>query len=315
MYLYFGEIASYGDSVRIIKEPEIEITNYTRGENVTPQDIVDEDFTLIIDQANKFSFQVEDIEAAHSHIKWMDLATNRAGFRMKDQFDAEVLGYLTGYKQSTLNAPADTLRVLADMPGTRAVDTAGVDELLTSNKLIRGTFLSAGGDNSIPLAPRFPGAQTKPTDNISPLQLIARMSTRLDLQNVDQDGRWLIVSPEFIELLKDEDSRLINVDTAEKGALRNGKIGRQIHGFDIYVSNSLPRVGTGPSTTGATAQNTNYGIVVAGHKSAVATAQNLTKTENFRSTTTFADIVRGLQVYGRKILRPEAIVTAKWNVA
>jgi len=312
---YFGEIASFGDSVKIIKEPDVQIREYTRGKTIQPQNLTDEDFTLVVDKANEFAFQIEDIEKAHSHINWQSLATDRAGFRLKDQFDAEVLGYMSGYKQSTMGAPADTLRVLGDMPGTRAVSTAGVDELLTSNKLIRGSFISGGGDNSIPVAPRFPGAQSKPADNVSPLTLIARMARNLDLQNVDQSGRWLVIDPVFAEMLKDEDSRMVNADTAEKGGLANGNLGKRIHGFDVYMSNSLPRVGTGATTVGATAQNTNYGVLIAGHSSAVASAENITKTETFRSQETFADVVRGMHVYGRKLLRPEALITAKFNVA
>lgn len=312
---YFGEIASFGDSVKIIKEPDIQIRPYSRGKLITPQELIDEDFTLVVDQANEYAFQLEDIEQAHSHINWMSLATDRAGFRIKDQFDAEVLGYMAGYKQSAIGSPANTLRVLADMPGTKAIATAGADELLTSNKLIKGSFLAAGGDNSIPVAPRFPGQQTKPTDLVSPVTILARMARNLDLQNVDQAGRWVVIDPVFAEMLKDEDSRLFNADTAEKGGLRNGQIGKQIQGFTVYMSNSLPRVGGGPSTVGTTSQNTDYGVIIAGHNSAVATAENLTKTETFRSQETFADVVRGLQVYGRKILRPEGIVTAKYNIA
>lgn len=312
---YFGEIANYGDSVRIMKEPEIEIRSYTRGKVIQPQTIVDEDFTLIIDQANEYSFEVEDIEAAHSHINWMSLATDRAGWRMKDQFDAEVLGYIAGYKQSAIGAPADTVRTANDIPGTKAIDTAGADELLASNKLTRGSFLSGGSTNSIPVAPRFPGQQTKPTDYVSPLTILARMSRILDTQNVPKDGRWIVIDPVFSEMLKDEDSRLFNADYSDKGGLRNGRIGGMLHGFEIFESNSLPRLGTGPATVGTTGQATNYGVIVAGHKGAVATAENFAKTEKMRSTDKFADVVRGLHVYGRKILRPESITTAIYNVA
>ena len=80
----------------------------------------------------------------------------------------------------------------------------------------------------------------------------------------------------------------------------------------VYI---LVVLGTGPTTVGTTNQNTNFGVIVAGHDSAVASAENITKTENFRSQEAFADVVRGLHVYGRKILRPEALVTAKYNVA
>jgi hypothetical protein len=56
-------------------------------------------------------------------------------------------------------------------------------------------------------------------------------------------------------------------------------------------------------------------VLVAGHASAVATAEQIAKTETFRSQTTFADVVRGMQLYGRKILRPEALFTANYNLA
>jgi hypothetical protein len=81
------------------------------------------------------------------------------------------------------------------------------------------------------------------------------------------------------------------------------------------VSNNLPAIGTGPGTAGTANQNDNYGIIVAGHESAVATAETITKTETYRDPDSFADIVRGMHVYGRKLLRPEAIVRAKYNVA
>ena len=62
---YFGEIANMGDSVKIIKEPEITVKAYARGTTVTPQDLDDEDFSLTIDKANYFAFKLDDIEEAH----------------------------------------------------------------------------------------------------------------------------------------------------------------------------------------------------------------------------------------------------------
>lgn len=313
---YMGEISSFGDAVRIVKEPDVQIRPYSRGKIIQPQDLIDEDYTLVVDQANEFAFHIEDVEQAHSHINWMALATDRAGWRLRDQYDTEVLAYLAGFKQSIPNGVGDTLRTLADMPGTRAITTAGVDELLTINKLTRGSFLTTGtASHVIPIAARFPGQQTKPTDNISPMQLLARMSRNLDQQNVAQDDRWVVVDPVFTEMLRDEDARIMSNDYSDKGGLRNGLIGKQIHGFTVYQSNALPRVGLGPSVSGTTSQIANYGVVVAGHKMAVASAENLTKTEGFRSQETFADVVRGLHVYGRKLIRPEAIVTAIYNAA
>ena len=139
------------------------------------------------------------------------------------------------------------------------------------------------------------------------------MSRLLDQQNVDSQGRWLVVDPVFMELLKDEDSRLFNADFGG-GGLQNGQVGTQIHGFTVYTSNNLPTLGTGPSTTG-TNSSTNFGVIVAGHSSAVATAEQINKTETYRDPDSFADIVRGMHLYGRKILRPEALVNAIYHLA
>ena len=313
---YFGEIAQMGDSVRIIKEPEITVKEYARGAQITPQDLDDEDFTLTIDKANYYAFKVDDIEEAHSHVNFQSLASDRAAYRLADQFDQEVLGYLSGFKQSALSTAAGTANDVVS--GSKAVTTAGSDELLTSMKLRKDSFgnitTSSAGDHSIPLAARLPGATALPTATASPLMVISRMGRLLDQQNVDTQGRWLVVDPVFVELLKDEDSRLLNSDFGGSG-LQNGLVINNLHGFTVYTSNNLPSVGTGPATTGSANQNSNFGVIVAGHSSAVATAEQINKTETYRDPDSFADIVRGMHLYGRKILRPEAIVTAKYNAA
>jgi len=314
---YFGEISAQGDTVKIIKEPEISVSSYARGTQISAQDLDDEDFSLVVDKANYFAFKIDDIEEAHSHVNFMDLATNRAAYRLADQHDQEVLGYLSGFKQSALHADADTVN--DQVNGTKAVTTAGSDELLTSMKLRKDSFgniaTASAGDHSIPVAARLPGATALPTATASPAMVVARMARLLDQQQVDKQGRWLVVDPVFMEIMADEDSRLLNADYGESGALRNGLVLNNLHGFRVYSSSNLPSVGTGSGTTGSANQNTNYGVIVAGHDSAVATAEQINKTETYRDPDSFADIVRGMHLYGRKILRPEAIVTAKYNAA
>src|SRR6056300_760880 len=170
---YFGEIAAQGDTVRIIKEPEISVSSYARGTQITAQDLDDEDFSLVIDKSNYFAFKVDDIEEAHSHVNFMDLATNRAAYRLADQYDQEVLGYLSGYKQSALHTDADTVNTTVN--GTKAVATADSDELLASMKLDATDFnLNDGGaavaGEAIVVVPRLPGATTIATASASPLQ-------------------------------------------------------------------------------------------------------------------------------------------------
>jgi hypothetical protein len=314
---YFGEISAQGDTVKIIKEPEISVSSYARGTQVSAQDLDDEDFSLVVDKANYFAFKMDDIEEAHSHVNFMSLATDRAAYRLADQYDQEVLGYLSGYKQSALHANAGAVN--DQVNGTKAVTTAGSDELLTSMKLRKDSFgnitTGSAGDHSIPLAARLPGATELPTATASPVMVVARMGRLLDQQQVDTAGRWLVVDPVFMELLRDEDSRFLNADFGDSGSLRNGLNLNNFFGFRLYVSSNLPSVGTGAGTTGSANQNANYGVIVAGHDSAVATAEQINKTETYRDPDSFADIVRGMHLYGRKILRPEALVTAKYNAA
>ena len=313
---YFGEIANMGDTVKIIKEPEISVSAYLRGTTISQQDLTDNDFSLVVDKANYFAFKVDDIEEAHSHINFQTLASDRAAFRLADQHDQEVLGYLAGYKQAALHANAGAVN--DQVNGTKADATAGTDELLAANKLKKVSFgnitTASAADHSIPVAARLPGATALPTAYVSPAMLVARMARLLDAQNVPTQGRWIVVDPVMMEVLRDEDSRLLNADFGGAG-LQNGMVLNNFHGFRVHVSNNLPSVGTGASTTGTANQNTNYGVIVAGHDSSVATAEQINKTETYRDPDSFADIVRGMHLYGRKILRPEGLVTAKYNLA
>jgi hypothetical protein len=278
--------------------------------------LTDNDFSLVVDKANYFAFKVDDIEEAHSHINFQTLASDRAAFRLADQHDQEVLGYLAGYKQAALHANAGVVNNVVN--GTKANAAAGTDELLAANKLNKVSFgnitTASAADHSIPVAARLPGATALPTAYVSPAMLVARMARLLDAQNVPTQGRWIVVDPVMMEVLRDEDSRLLNADFGGAG-LQNGLVLNNFHGFRVHVSNNLPSVGTGPSTTGTANQNANYGVIVAGHDSSVATAEQINKTETYRDPDSFADIVRGMHLYGRKILRPEGLVTAKYNLA
>tara|TARA_R110000782_G_scaffold5568_2_gene19286 strand:+ start:662 stop:1717 length:1056 start_codon:yes stop_codon:yes gene_type:complete len=308
---YFGEIAAMGDSVKIIKEPEITVKAYERGTTITPQDLDDEDFSLTIDKANYFAFKVDDIEEAHSHVNFQSLASDRAAYRLADQFDQDVLGYLAGYKQSAIGSVGNTVNDVVN--GSNAVGST-TDELLASMKLDASDFNGGSGGDAIAILPRT-GSGAAPTNagDANPLQVIARMSRLLDQQNVDTQGRWLVLDPVFIEVLKDEDSRLFNTDFGGSG-LMNGVVSNNIHGFTVYTSNNLPQAGSGSSFSG-TNSAVNFGVIVAGHSSAVATAEQINKTETYRDPDSFADIVRGMHLYGRKILRPEALVNAAYHLA
>jgi len=313
---YFGDIANQGDVVRIQKEPDVTVNALERHTGITVQKLADTDFQLTIDKANYFAFKMDDIEEQFSHIDFVSLAADRAAYKMADAIDVDVLLYMTGTASSGQYSTA--------VSGTAQHPTAGEinGEFLKVNQLdmsdmtnITTSASSSTTGDSIPIAPRLPGATAKATTTASPLQVIARMARQLDTGNVDSRGRYLVVDPIFVEMLKDEDSRLFNSDFGGNGQLMNGLVADNIHGMKLYVSNNLPTDGTGPGTSGVTAQDDNFGIILAGQEEAVASAEQINKVENYRDPDSFADIVRGMHLYGRKILRPQALVTARYNAA
>lgn len=262
---YFGEIADAGDTVKIIKEPQLTVTPYKRGTTVATQDLTDDELTLVVDQANYFAFKVDDIEKKQAHLNWESLASNNAGYKLKDAFDVNVL--------TAMIAGANATKYVGTTAAPQAV---GFD----------------AGD-------------------MSPLAVMNRLSRYLDENNVPTEGRWFVAGPVFWELMQDENSKLIDRDFADGDILRNGQITRGlIRGFKCYTSNNLPVAGTGPGSTGLA----NYGYALAGHMSSTATAEQISKTESFRDPDSFADVVRGLHVFGRKVLRPEALLKCVYNM-
>ena len=311
---YFGEIANQGDTVRIQKEPDVTVNALQRHTGISVEKLDDQDFSLTIDKANYFAFKMDDIEEQFSNVDFTSLAADRAAYKMADAMDADVLSYLSGHT----SAGAFITTTSGDAQHPTAGNLTG--ELLTANHLdatdfgnltISGT--ATAGD-SVPLAPRLPGATALSATTVSPLTVLARMARKMDTANVDARGRWVVLDPVFVEMLKDEDSRMLNGDFGGSG-LQNGLVLNNIHGFRVYVSNALPAKGTGAGTSGTTAQDANYGVVVAGQDDAVASAEQINKVENYRDPDSFADIVRGMHLYGRKILRPEALITARYNAA
>ena len=312
---YFGEIANQGDTVRIQKEPDVTVNSLERKTAITVEDLNDEDFSLVIDKANYFAFKMDDIEEQFSNVDYVSMAADRAAYKMADAMDADLLSYMSGHTTAGVK--------ITTTSGDAQHDTAGslTGEFLTANHLdmsdighiTTAASASTTGD-SIPLASRLPGATALSTTVTSPLTVVARMARTMDVANVDARGRWLVVDPVFLEILKDEDSRLLNADFGGAG-LQNGLVLNNLHGFRVYVSNNLPAKGTGAGTSGSTAQDDNYGVIVAGQEEAVASAEQINKVENYRDPDSFADIVRGMHLYGRKILRPEALVTARYNAA
>ena len=143
--------------------------------------------------------------------------------------------------------------------------------------------------------------------------LVSTAKKNLDRNSVPEENRWLVSSPEFFEQLRKAGGKLSDQSVmADGGAsqIRNGKVtDRPLFGFNMYSSNAIALGGAGSAAahTFSTATGGTESIFLYGHMSGVATVNHIAKTELIRDPDSFADVVRGLHVFGRKILRSEAV--------
>jgi len=270
---YAGEISAFGDSVKIIKEPVISVSDYTRGSDTTATKLTDQELTLVVDSAKAFKFIVDDIETNMSHVNFKEVASSSAAYALRDSYDAAVIA--TMFSGVSSSSPDHVL---------------GADN---ATDLAAGTFDGTGN-----LDIGFGSSEHDPID------VLARMARLLDEQNVPEEGRWFVAGPDFYEVLGQASSKLLSVDfNAGQGSIRNGLVSSgKLRGFDMYKSNNIA------------ATSNAAGKCMGGHISSTATANTILSTEVLRDQSSFGDIVRGLHVYGAKVLRPEALVSAFYGI-
>jgi hypothetical protein len=133
---------------------------------------------------------------------------------------------------------------------------------------------------------------------------ILTMSKQLDELNIPEEGRFIVLSPEFISLLKQSELRQAYLTGDSTSPLRNGLVG-MVDRFKVFQSNMV--------YTAASGADSGYTHVLAGHPKALSFASQFTNTETVRMESTFGDQVRGLKVYGSKVVTPDALVVGKWT--
>jgi hypothetical protein len=115
---------------------------------------------------------------------------------------------------------------------------------------------------------------------------------------VPEENRWFLAGPEFVEQLGQASSKLMSDTTGNATPLRNGKVlSGKIMNMDVYMTNNF-----------AASSTSNFFKVLGGHMSSTATANHIAKIEVIRHPESFSDVVRGLHVFGRKVLRDNALV-------
>lgn len=281
---YEGELKSQGDTVRIRLAPSISIQDYTAGQSLSyevPEPIYQD---MQVNKGKYFGVQVNDVLAYQSDMELMNMFTEDAAKQLKISIENEVFfnSFVTeGPAAANEGATAGAISASYNL-GT---DTAPIDQSTAENVL----------------------------------NAILRMASVLDEQNVPEDGRFLIISPYDRHLLMQSNIAQAYFTGDNASTIRTGKIG-MLDRFSVYVSNLLPKgeagkalvsgldaTSGGATLTDAKARRT----MIAGTSQATSFAMTVDKTEPLRNQTDFGDIVRGLAVYGRKVVKPEALVIAQ----
>jgi N4-gp56 family major capsid protein len=270
-----GEIKGQGDKVYIRSIPTITIRSYVKGQNLTNEVPESTPLELNIDKGQYFSVVLDDVDAVQADVKLMDMFTNDATEQMKITIDTDVLngvkaGAVAANKGATAGAISGNIN-LGATGATRAISKTNV------------------------------------------LDLILDMGQVLDEQNVPENGRWLVIPSWMAAMIKNSDLKQAYLTGDNQSILRNGKLG-MIDRFTLYVSNSLPTatdLGSDGAAggTGGAADVAAWNIL-AGTRDAISFASQMNNVESIRAQSTFGNIVRGLNVYGYKVTKPEALVNA-----
>ena len=179
---------------------------------------------------------------------------------------------------------------LATSSGAYALKDAYDENVIAAMFSGAGTTVGSDGSGT---DTGFGTSETDPTD------ILANSAKRLHAADVPTDNRWFLGTPEFYEQLGQASAKLMDASVTGDGKspLRNGSVlNGQVNGFKLYMTNNF-----------AASTTSNYYKVLYGHMSSTATANAIAKTEVIRDPDSFADVVRGLHVFGRKVLRSTAL--------
>lgn len=271
---YSGEISGLGDKVVIMNSPTITINDYAIGDSLSYERPDIQKVEMMIDKAKSFSYQINDVEKYQTKADYMSEFADAAAQQLKVTIDANVL-------QTIYNDPQAANKGVAAGAKSASINlgAAGGTNGSTALKLVSGT--AGSGECNV-------------------FDLITRLSATLDEANIPESDRWLLVPPLFRTKLAQSAQALALVQGGDESMYRNGKFG-QIDRWTLYSTNQLKTV------TEGTAKLT---YILAGHKSALCFASQISKVENMMNPNDFGSLVRGLNVYGFKVIKPESMAAA-----
>jgi len=172
------------------------------------------------------------------------------------------------------------------------------------DQYIAGLYTQAGvtsglGTTAVPLTIT---AKATATSNISVIELFATISQKLDEANAPVDGRWIVLPPWLVQKLTM--ASVFTISQTNMDAMTNGRVAKAL-GFDIRMSNNLTK-------TSATVLNR---VMAGAGNLAISYAEQLNKVEALRREGAFENAIRGLMLYGAKVVLPDALACATVSYA
>jgi hypothetical protein len=274
---YEGEIRNQGDRVHIRTKPTITIRPYLVGGNLAVDRPASNIIDLTIDQGQYFNTILDDVMEIQADINLMGIWSDDAAQQMKITIDSAVLLGLLGTP-------------VAQNQGATAGAISGNVNL---------------GVTGAPLPLVANQANPPVAGQATVLQAILRLGQVLDEQNIPEQGRWVVMPTWAATMIKESELRQAYLSGDATSILRNGRLG-MIDRFTLYVSNLLPK---GP-VTGPPALAAGEWVIFAGHAHGLTFASQVSKVETLRSEFTFGTLLRGLQVYGFKVIDGKALAQA-----
>lgn len=281
---YEGEIRNQGDTVKIRTKPSIAINDYTADLNLAVQRPSSNLVELSIDKGKYFNTILDDVMEVQSDVDQMSMWADDASEQMKIVIDTDVLSGMAADIFDTADATA----------ANWAAGSSG-NQGLTAGRI------SADINLGTPAAPLQLVARNATAGQTEIVDLITQFGQVLDEANIPEQGRWMILPAWVCALIKRSELRDASLTGDSQGIARNGRLG-MVDRFTLYMSNLLPT-----DTDGGAGDSYR---IYAGHSHGLTFASQLTKVETLRAESTFGTLLRGLQVYGYKVVDGTALSLA-----
>jgi hypothetical protein len=316
---YEGEIAAFGDTVHITSIADPSIVDYTKDTDLTVEVLTDAEQQLLIDQQKAFAFEIDDIDMRQSRAggALMTEAAQRAAFGLADKADQYIAAKMAG-------AAGNSLGVIDATTATNVYDKLIVG---SRTKLAQANVPSAGRwlvvdpatTGQLLLDSRFIKANESGTSDALRNGHVGRAGgfDIFESNNAIQSNRQVtaITTASGAKTL-----------TGVAGQFNQGDVGLSVTGTGVGASakvvsvnadGSVATVDVNSSASAAVTVTLAGGgqLAIAGSSIATSYAEQISKVEAFRPEKRFADALKGLHLYGAKVVRPTALVVASVKVS